>query len=182
MEDACEAIGAEYRGRKVGGFGQSAVFSFFPNKQMTTGEGAMIACRDAAIAARLRVLRNQGVGEGGTGLVHEELGYNYRMTELSAALGLSQLRRIEEMLEMREAVAGLYRERLQSVAGARLIEAAPAPSRLSWSRRSSGSIRFRPGRGHRRLSRAGIPPGPISSRFTSSLLPAQLRLFAGDFR
>ena len=132
VEDACEAIGAEYRGRKVGGFGQSAVFSFFPNKQMTTGEGAMITCRDPAVAARLRVLRNQGVREGENGLVHEELGYNYRMTELSAALGLSQLGRIEEMLAMREAVAGLYRERLQGVAGARLIEAAPATSRLSW--------------------------------------------------
>ena len=132
IEDACEAIGSEYRGRKVGSFGGTAAFSFFPNKQMTTGEGAMITCGDPETASLLRVLRNQGLREGSANLVHDELGYNYRMTELSAALGFSQLSRIEEMLALREAVADQYRARLAGIEGARLIEAADATSRLSW--------------------------------------------------
>jgi perosamine synthetase len=132
IEDACEAIGAEYEGRKVGDFGRFAVFSFFPNKQMTTGEGAIITTGDAATAAVLQSLRNQGRDEGGAWLQHARLGYNYRMTEMSAALGLSQLGRIEEMLARREAVAGLYRQRLETIAGIRLIEPAASTSRLSW--------------------------------------------------
>lgn len=132
VEDACEALGSEYRGRKVGGAGDFAVFSFFPNKQMTTGEGAMIACRDEDQAELLRTLRNQGVEKNGSGLHHAELGYNYRMTELSAALGVSQLGRIDEMLAMRERVAGWYRERLARVEGAALIVPAATTTRLSW--------------------------------------------------
>ncbi len=132
IEDACEAIGSEYRGRKVGSFGGTAAFSFFPNKQMTTGEGAMITCGDSETASLLRVLRNQGLREGSASLDHVELGYNYRMTELSAALGFAQLARIDEMLGLREAVAEQYRERLEPIEGIRLIEAAPATTRLSW--------------------------------------------------
>jgi perosamine synthetase len=132
IEDACEAIGAEYRGRKVGTFGDSAVFSFFPNKQMTTGEGAIVTTGDEATASLLRSLRNQGRDERGAWLTHARLGYNYRMTELSAALGLSQIGRIEEMLAQREKVAGLYRERLGSIRGTRLIEPAAWTTRLSW--------------------------------------------------
>jgi perosamine synthetase len=132
IEDACEAIGSEYRGRRLGSFGGTAAFSFFPNKQMTTGEGAMITCADPDTASLLRVLRNQGLREGSADLVHEELGYNYRMTELSAALGFSQLARIEEMLALREAVADRYRARIEGMSGLRLIEAAAGTSRLSW--------------------------------------------------
>jgi len=98
IEDACEAVGAEYRGRKVGTFGKAAVFSFYPNKQMTMGEGAVITTDDPDWAALLRSLRNQGRNELSTWLSHERLGYNYRLDELSAALGLSQLRRIETLL------------------------------------------------------------------------------------
>lgn len=132
IEDACEAIGSEYRGRKVGSFGGTAAFSFFPNKQMTTGEGAMITCGDPETASLLRVLRNQGIREGGKGLEHEELGYNYRMTELSAALGFTQLGRIDEMLVLRDSVADRYRKRIEGMAGVRLIEPAATTSRLSW--------------------------------------------------
>jgi perosamine synthetase len=101
IEDACEAVGAEYRGRKVGTFGKAAVFSFYPNKQMTTGEGAVITTNDPAWATLLRSLRNQGRDELSTWLVHERLGYNYRLDEMSAALGFSQLRRIETLLALR---------------------------------------------------------------------------------
>lgn len=131
IEDACEAIGAEYRGRKVGTFGNSAVFSFFPNKQMTTGEGAIVTTGDEATASAIRSLANQGRDPGGTWL-SARFGYNFRMTEMSAALGLVQIGRIEEMLAKRERVASLYRERLAGVAGARLIEPGPATTRMSW--------------------------------------------------
>ncbi|MCX7750018.1 MAG: DegT/DnrJ/EryC1/StrS family aminotransferase [Candidatus Bipolaricaulota bacterium] len=112
IDDACEAIGAEYRGRKLGGFGDAATFAFYPNKQMTTGEGGMIVTGSPEIAALCRSLRNQGRGETGGWLEHERLGYNYRMTEMSAALGLSQLGRIEVLLAKRERVAQMYTARL----------------------------------------------------------------------
>ena len=132
IEDACEAIGTEHRGRRVGTFGQTAVFSFYPNKQMTTGEGAVVTTDDGAVAALLRSLRNQGRSEGGAWLTHERLGYNYRLPEMAAALGLIQLRRLDDMLASRAAVASWYRERLDTIAGARLIAAAPWTTRFSW--------------------------------------------------
>jgi perosamine synthetase len=112
IDDSCEALGAEYRGRKVGQFGDAAAFAFYPNKQITTGEGGMIVTDSDDIAARSRSLRNQGRGHMGAWLEHEALGYNYRMDEMSAALGDSQLRRIENILAKRDHVAGLYTERL----------------------------------------------------------------------
>jgi perosamine synthetase len=112
IEDACEAIGAEYRGRKVGGFGKAAVFAFYPNKQMTMGEGAIVTTDDPDWAALMRSLRNQGRSAEGTGLAHDQLGYNYRLDELSAALGLAQFRRLEELLVRRDTVAARYDELL----------------------------------------------------------------------
>ena len=132
IEDACEAIGAEYRGRRLGGMGHAAAFSFYPNKQMTTGEGAVITTPDAATAALWRSLRNQGRSAGGAWLTHERLGYNYRMTEISAALGLSQLARIDALLDRRETVARHYEDRIAGIAGVRMMERAPSTTRLSW--------------------------------------------------
>ena len=113
IDDSCEALGAEYRGRKIGAFGDAAAFAFYPNKQITTGEGGMVVTDNDEIATLCRSLRNQGRGEMGAWLEHERLGYNYRMTEMSAALGLSQLSRIETFLAKRARVAALYTERLQ---------------------------------------------------------------------
>jgi len=112
IEDACEAIGAEYKGRKVGTLGDAAVFAFYPNKQVTTGEGGMIVTEDEEWANRFRSLRNQGRDEFNAWLSHTRLGYNYRLDELSAALGLAQIGRIEELLAKRAQVAGWYNERL----------------------------------------------------------------------
>jgi dTDP-4-amino-4,6-dideoxygalactose transaminase len=112
IDDSCEALGAEYRGRKLGHFGDAAAFAFYPNKQMTTGEGGMLVTNDREIARIARSLANQGRGEMGAWLEHELLGYNYRMDEMSAALGASQLRRIETFLQKREQVARMYTERL----------------------------------------------------------------------
>jgi dTDP-4-amino-4,6-dideoxygalactose transaminase len=113
IDDSCEALGAEFRGRRLGGLGDAAAFAFYPNKQMTTGEGGIVVTNDDDIARLCRSLRNQGRAEMGSWLEHERLGYNYRMSELSAALGVSQLQRIEEFLVKREAVARCYTERLR---------------------------------------------------------------------
>jgi perosamine synthetase len=116
IEDACEAIGAEYAGRKVGTFGDVGVFAFYPNKQMTTGEGGVVVARSDAVAAHIRSLRNQGRGAQGEWFEHTEVGYNYRLSDVACALGLSQLSRLESMLARREAVARRYDERLRTVA------------------------------------------------------------------
>jgi dTDP-4-amino-4,6-dideoxygalactose transaminase len=106
IEDACEALGAEYKGRLAGGLGNYGVFAFYPNKQITTGEGAMIVTHDDGAAATMMALRNQGRAPGDTWLQHTYLGYNYRLDEMSAALGRVQISRIEELLSKRERVAG----------------------------------------------------------------------------
>ncbi|HCC32338.1 MAG TPA: polysaccharide biosynthesis protein [Clostridiales bacterium] len=133
IDDACEALGAELNGVKIGAPGQAdaAVFAFFPNKQITTGEGGMVVTGDGRIAAMCRSLRNQGRGEGDQWLVHERLGYNYRLDELGAALGVGQLARIEELLERRDRVADLYRQRLTRVHGVKTYPVAPGV-RMSW--------------------------------------------------
>ena len=132
IEDACESIGAEYRGRKVGTFGRAAVFAFYPNKQMTTGEGGVIVTDDPAWAALLRSLRNQGRGEGDLWLAHERLGYNYRLDEMSCALGLVQLERIEELLRKRERVAQAYTRLLRDAPGVQVPSIASDTTRASW--------------------------------------------------
>lgn len=115
IEDACEAIGAEYKGRKAGTFGKVGVFAFYPNKQMTTGEGGMVITDDEKIAKLCRSLRNQGRSENGGWLAHERLGYNYRLSDINCALGLAQLERIEELLKKRTIVAEMYNEKLKNV-------------------------------------------------------------------
>src|SRR5918911_4158662 len=114
IDDSCEALGAEYKGRKVGWFGNAAAFAFYPNKQITTGEGGIVVSDDDDIARLCRSLRNQG-REAGAHLEHEQLGHNYRLDEMSAALGVSQLKRIEKLLTMRDRVAQMYTERLQGL-------------------------------------------------------------------
>jgi perosamine synthetase len=132
IEDACEAIGAEYRGRKVGTFGKAAVFGFYPNKQMTMGEGGVIATDDRDWAQLMVSLRNQGRSEMGAWLHHDRLGFNYRLDEMSAALGISQLARIEESLRRRDAVAALYRDRLRAIRGVMMLQPEKTTTRLSW--------------------------------------------------
>lgn len=112
IDDSCEALGAEYKGKKVGRFGDAAAFAFYPNKQITTGEGGIVVTSDEEIARLCRSMRNQGRGEMGAWLEHERLGFNYRLDEMSAALGVSQFRRLESFLAKREQVAGWYTERL----------------------------------------------------------------------
>jgi perosamine synthetase len=108
LEDACEALGAEYRGRRTGTFGDAAVFAFYPNKQITTAEGGMLVTDNLQIAKLCRSLRNQGRDDDAGWLRHAHLGYNYRLSDLHAALGVAQLERIDDLLSARARVAALY--------------------------------------------------------------------------
>ena len=132
IEDACEAIGAEHWGRKVGVLGHAGVFAFYPNKQMTTGEGGMIVTDDDSWNHLFRSLRNQGRDVFDAWLNHSRLGYNYRLNEMSAALGLAQINRIEELLARRARVAGWYASRLQAIEGVTAPFVAPSTTRTSW--------------------------------------------------
>jgi perosamine synthetase len=131
LEDACEALGAEYRGKHVGTFGEAAAFAFYPNKQMTTAEGGMIATDSLEIATLCRSLRNQGRDEDTQWLRHVQLGYNYRLSELHCALGLAQLERIDELLLARDRVARLYSRTLSQIPGIAL-PLSPPGSKRSW--------------------------------------------------
>jgi len=132
IEDACEAIGAEYDGRKVGPLGDAGVFAFYPNKQITTGEGGMLVTQDPEIAALARKLRNQGRSDTEDGYSHTELGYNYRLSEMHCALGVEQLKRIESILERREAIARAYEERLGGLGNLKLPGLRVPRRRISW--------------------------------------------------
>jgi perosamine synthetase len=115
IEDACEALGARYRGRPVGGIGDFGVFGFYPNKPITTGEGGMVVTRDSQMATTIRALRNQGRMESDGWLDHRLFGYNYRLSEMNCALGLAQMKRIEDILDRREALGIQYSQELQSI-------------------------------------------------------------------
>jgi len=132
IEDACEAIGAEFDGQRAGSFGDLAVFGFYPNKQLTTGEGGAILARDPAHAARLRSLRNQGRNPEAGWLDHAEIGYNYRLSDLACALGRVQLSRIGEMLARRRAAAERYHALLAEVPGLELPPLALPRRTISW--------------------------------------------------
>jgi perosamine synthetase len=115
IEDACEALGARWRGRHVGTFGDVGTFAFYPNKQITTGEGGMLVTEDPNLDRQFKSLRNQGRGSSGAWLQHEQLGFNYRLSDINCALGLSQLLRVVDILQRRRAVAEEYRRQLADI-------------------------------------------------------------------
>ncbi len=118
IEDSAEALGSEYKGKKCGSFGDAAVFAFYPNKQITTGEGGMILTNSKKIAEFCQSSANQGRQvKNGKWLEHVRLGYNYRMDEMSAAMGIAQMGRIKEMLLKRKKVAQMYQGRLSNIPG-----------------------------------------------------------------
>jgi len=110
IEDSCEGLGSELGGKKVGTFGTMSTFAFYPNKQVTTGEGGMILTNDDDLADMCESLRNQGRGKGGGWLAHARLGYNYRLSDINCALGIVQLSRLNEFVAKRRAVAEMYRQ------------------------------------------------------------------------
>jgi perosamine synthetase len=118
VEDACEALGAVHAdGTAVGARGHAAVFAFYANKQMTTGEGGMVTTSDRAVKERLDSERNQGRAPDMGWLDHDRLGFNYRLSDIACALGIAQLERLDELLAGRSRVAGLYREALDGIDG-----------------------------------------------------------------
>jgi len=144
IEDACEAIGAEIGGLRVGSSGDAGVFAFYPNKQITTGEGGMVVTRNAEIARHIATLRNHGRYESDPAGItqtpessdswfeHAELGFNYRLSEMQSALGLAQLARIEEILARRKEVARRYCELLAGDSNLVLPAIDVQGQRLSW--------------------------------------------------
>ncbi len=116
IEDACESIGATYKGKLAGTFGQAGIFAFYPNKQMTTGEGGMIITNNKKIYDICDSLRNQGRAKNDQWLDHKYLGYNYRLDEMSAALGVSQLKKLDYMIGQRRKIAGWYNKVLKPYA------------------------------------------------------------------
>ena len=132
IEDSCEALGATYKGRQAGTLGDYGIFAFYPNKQITTGEGGVIITSDDDGANFMRALRNQGRAPGDTWLSHTYLGYNYRLDEMSAAMGAEQMKRLDELLSKREQVAGWYAERLAEIPGVEIPFVEASTTRMSW--------------------------------------------------
>jgi len=161
IEDSCEALGAQYKGRQAGRLADYGVFAFYPNKQITSGEGGLIVTDNDKAASLMRALRNQGRSPGDTWLQHTHLGYNYRLDEMSAALGRVQLSRLDEMLNLRQKVAGWYNERLSEIPGVETPQVVENTTRMSWF---VYVVRFSPelNRDHiaSRLGEFGIPARP----------------------
>ena len=132
IEDSCEALGAEYKGKPAGTLGDFGVYAFYPNKQMTTGEGGLVITDNDEYADYMRALRNQGRAPGDTWLTHTHLGYNYRLDEMSSALGAVQISRLDEMLIKRAQVANWYETRLKNVEGVETQFIDKSTSQMSW--------------------------------------------------
>jgi perosamine synthetase len=132
IEDACEAIGAQYNGRMVGVLGDAGVFSFYPNKQITTGEGGVVVTRNPKISQFVKKARNQGRDDQESWFQHSELGYNYRISDINCALGLEQLKRIEPILMRREAIAWHYSQILGRRSDFKLPLLTVSFGRISW--------------------------------------------------
>lgn len=183
IEDSCEALGSSYKGRLAGLLGDYGVFAFYPNKQITTGEGAVIVTSDEQAANLMRALRNQGRAPGDTWLQHTYLGYNYRLDEMSAALGRVQMERLEELMRNRQKVAELYNRLLSEIPGVVIPHITPDTSRMSWF---VYVVRFEPqivrDEVMRALGERGIPARPYFAPI--HLQPYMIERFdyhSGDF-
>tara|TARA_R110000782_G_scaffold101029_12_gene187596 strand:+ start:690 stop:1865 length:1176 start_codon:yes stop_codon:yes gene_type:complete len=142
VEDCCEALGVKHAGHQAGSFGRAGVFGYYPNKQITTGEGGMVVTNDDRLADLCRSLRNQGRAVAGRGSIaagstagawlhHERLGFNYRMSEVNAAIGVAQMERLDEIIAGRQRVANRYMQRLLDVPDL-ILPTIPEGSEMSW--------------------------------------------------
>ncbi len=185
VQDACEAIGAERNGKRVGGAGiaKAAVFAFYPNKQMTTGEGGIVVTDDDQYAQVLRSLANQGRDDAGTWMNHVRLGYNYRLDEMSAALGLSQVTRLDTSWPAAPRSPPGTPNGWPASMASRVPYVAPETTRMSWFvyviRLAEGIDRdaLIPETAGRRRSRSPLlRPDP-----SPAVLPRTIRVPGGDF-
>ena len=135
IEDSCEVIGAEYKKRKAGSFGDLSVFSFYPNKQMTTGEGGIIVTDNEAMAKMCDSLRNQGRAEmtrgGDNWLSHDKIGYNFRLSDMACSLGITQLKKIDFLINKRNEAVMQYKKLLKKIDGITMQEISPNTTRTS---------------------------------------------------
>ncbi len=125
LEDACESLGSEYKGQMTGTMGDIGTYAFYPNKQMTTGEGGMMVTNSKDIYDLCDSLRNQGRAEGDEWLLHERLGYNYRLDEMSASLGITQLQKIDWMIEEKRKIVSWYNQMLEDIADVEIPKIGP---------------------------------------------------------
>jgi perosamine synthetase len=132
IEDSCEAIGSVYNGDITGSLADASVFAFYPNKQVTTGEGGIIVTDDEKIALMAKSLRSQGRAITGFWLHHERLGYNYRMSEIQAAVGCVQMDRLDEIIKKRQRVAGMYNDQLSKIEGITVPYIDEHVTNMSW--------------------------------------------------
>ncbi len=130
VEDAAESHGAEYKGRKVGSFGIISCFSFYGNKIITTGEGGMCLTDDEALAARMRILRDHGMNPGRR-YWHDTVGFNYRMTNMQAAVGMAQMAKIDRFIDKKIQIASWYKDELRTLAAANIIKFHPS---MEWAK------------------------------------------------
>jgi perosamine synthetase len=131
VEDACEALGAKYKGRPAGSLGDVGMFAFYPNKQVTTGEGGIVVTDNAEWYKLIVSMRNQGRGEDGSWLAHERLGFNFRISDINCALGVAQMQRIDQILANRARSAAWYVERLADESRI-TMQKIPADREISW--------------------------------------------------
>jgi perosamine synthetase len=133
IDDSCEAFGAEYKGRPLGSHGPACVFAFYPNKQIATGEGGVVTTHDRDVYELIVSMRNQGRDyETGGWFNHVRLGFNYRWTDIQAAVGIAQLERFDRTLELRDAAAARYGELLSGLDGVEPLLADDEEHRRSW--------------------------------------------------
>jgi perosamine synthetase len=130
VEDACQSIDGDLNGRKLGSFGHPAVFGFYANKQLTTAEGGVVLTDDDDLYTLLKSLTNQGRSDDGAWLVHSRLGFNYRLSDVHAAIGVAQLERLDWMQDARAQIAGMYQDRVQHING--VTPMYEGPQRRSW--------------------------------------------------
>jgi perosamine synthetase len=168
IEDACEAHGAEYKHRKVGNLGDIACFSFYGNKIITTGEGGMLVTNNRAVVEKAIILRDHGMSRKKK-YWHPYLGFNYRMTNLQAALGLAQMERVEKVVERKRRNARLYRSLLKNVPGIILPQEAPWARHVYWLYTVLIEDRFKISRKRviEKLALQGIETRPVFYPITS---------------
>jgi perosamine synthetase len=181
IEDAAEAHGADYRGRRIGSFGTVSCFSFYANKLVTTGEGGMLLVDDDALADRARRLRNLGF-QPGRRFLHGELGYNFRLTNLQAALGVTQVERIDAIVARKRAMGRAYTDRLSELAEVELQVEQPGAHAVYWmygllSRESAGVDAVDLAR---RLQAAGVETRPFFLGMHEQPVFRERGLFEGE--
>jgi perosamine synthetase len=183
IEDAAEMHGQTYRGAPCGSFGDVSVFSFYPNKHVTTGEGGMIVADDDSLAERCRRLRNLCFAPDKRRFVHEELGWNFRMTNMQAALGLAQLERLDEFVARKRRVGRLYTESLRGVRGLQLpVETTSYADNIYWVYGVvlDDAVSFDAAEAMRRLADRGIGTRPFFFPMHGQPVFERMGLFRGE--